>query len=90
MEAMAVGLPVVATDVGDNKYLVREGLNGYLVPCKDIEQIAGKIQHLLESENERKEFGENSYNFIRENFTQEKLLNSYMELFSKINSTEIF
>jgi glycosyltransferase involved in cell wall biosynthesis len=84
MEGMTAGLPIVATDVGDNKYLVREGFNGYLVPCKDIEKLAMKMECLLISSEKRKEFGKNSYTIIKDGFTRESLLNKYMELFSEI------
>ena len=49
MEAMLAGLPVIATDVGDNKYLVKNGINGYLVPCGDKNLIVTKLEHLEES-----------------------------------------
>jgi len=35
MEAMAAGLPVVATDVGDVSRLVADGINGFVVPCHE-------------------------------------------------------
>ena len=36
MESMVAGLPVVATNVGDNQYLIKDDYNGFLVPCRDI------------------------------------------------------
>ena len=55
--AMIAGLPVVATDVGDNSYLVKNDHNGYLVPCMQFELIAEKLALLAEDENKRNEFG---------------------------------
>jgi glycosyltransferase involved in cell wall biosynthesis len=49
MEAMVEGLPIVATDVGDNSFLVRDGYNGYLLPVRDVEQIALGLEPLVES-----------------------------------------
>jgi len=40
MDAMAVGLPIIATDVRGNSDLVKSGENGYLVPLDDVEQTA--------------------------------------------------
>lgn len=84
MEAMAAGLPVVATDVGDNKYLVRDSYNGFLVPRKDIESITASIQELIDSGEKRRDFGKNSYFKIKNEFSEEKMLASYYKLFSEM------
>jgi glycosyltransferase involved in cell wall biosynthesis len=84
MEAMAAGLPVIATDVGDNSYLVKDGFNGYLTPCKDVTMIADKLSVLARSENLRIDFGKRSRTLIESKFSQENLLNEYLNLFSKL------
>jgi glycosyltransferase involved in cell wall biosynthesis len=80
MEAMVAKLPLVVTDVGDNKYLVREGSNGYLVPAKATEQIALKLGELVNSERLRMTYGEHSLDIISNHFSEEKLLSRYKEL----------
>ena len=87
MEAMVAGLPVVATDVGDNKYLIKDGFNGYLVPSKGINQIVEKLEYLSESEDIRREFGNNSRIKIGNDFSQEKLLKNYLNLFSELHQS---
>ena len=84
MEAMAAGLPVVATDVGDNKYLVRDSYNGYLAPRKDVESITSGIQALIDSADKRREYGKNSYSKIMDEFSEEKMLAGYYKLFSEM------
>jgi glycosyltransferase involved in cell wall biosynthesis len=84
MEAMVAGLPVVATDVGDNQYLVRNDYNGYIVPCMDVDQIVEKLDYLIKSDGIRTKFGSNSYSMIENGFTQEKLLNNYLNLVTEI------
>ncbi len=49
LEAMASGLPVIATDVGGNGELVTDGENGYLVPVQEAEAIAARIHELLQN-----------------------------------------
>lgn len=83
MEAMVAGLPIVATDVGDNKYLVKDGFNGFLVPCKDVNSIVEKLELLSESEDMRDNFGNNSRILIKNKFSQGKLLEDYLNLLSE-------
>jgi glycosyltransferase involved in cell wall biosynthesis len=49
MEAMAMGVPVVATNIGGSPDQVAEGETGLLVPPKDPEALADAIQQLIES-----------------------------------------
>jgi glycosyltransferase involved in cell wall biosynthesis len=84
MEALVAGLPVVATNVGDNSYLIKNGHNGYLVPCKDINTIVDKLEYLSGSEEVRNEFGKNSIKVVETEFSKIKLLDNYLSLFSKL------
>ena len=47
LEAMAQGKPLIATALGEQAKIVRDGINGYLVPPGRADELAGKITHLL-------------------------------------------
>jgi glycosyltransferase involved in cell wall biosynthesis len=49
LEAMALGKPIVATDLGESGEIVKNGSNGYLVPPGDVPELAGRILQLLNS-----------------------------------------
>jgi glycosyltransferase involved in cell wall biosynthesis len=47
LEACAAGLPIVATDVGGNAEIVRDGINGMLVPARSEDALAEALIQLL-------------------------------------------
>lgn len=84
MEAMIAGLPIVATEVGDNKHLIRNSYNGYLVPCRHVGLVAQKLKYLCESEEKRITFGKNSRLIVERDFSVSKMVNNYIRLFDSI------
>jgi glycosyltransferase involved in cell wall biosynthesis len=56
-EALACGLPVVATRVGAIPEMVSDGVNGYLVGTRNPASLAGAIESLIESQGRRHEMG---------------------------------
>jgi glycosyltransferase involved in cell wall biosynthesis len=56
-EAMACGLPVVATDIAGIPEQVTEGENGYLVPTGDPDVLADRLERLLDDAERRERFG---------------------------------
>ncbi len=49
LEAMACGLPVVTTDCGGMREVIRDGENGFIVPMRDPESMASAIERLMDS-----------------------------------------
>lgn len=58
LEAMALGKPVVVTDIGGSREAVKHEVSGLIVPSKDSAQMAGAICRLIESPMLRKSMGE--------------------------------
>jgi Glycosyltransferase len=71
-EAMACGLPVIATRVGATREAVREGENGLLVPPSNVDALARAMLHLLFEPDTRRRMGERSLAMIEERFSQSR------------------
>lgn len=80
MEALNWSLPVVATNVGDNDYLVVNGVNGYLHSVGDSEGLAASLRRLLDSIELRNKMGMKSNQNLRENYSIEIFEKRYLEL----------
>ncbi len=91
LEAMASGVPVIATDVGAFGELVRVGINGEICPAGDIEALTSAIDTFFSNPAKIKNMGENAKRFALENFALEKeviaLNNVYLNLFSRATKT---
>ncbi|MCI0398940.1 MAG: glycosyltransferase [Chloroflexi bacterium] len=57
LEAMAMGTPVIASEVGGLAFLVRDGENGFTVPSRDPEALAERIFNLLNDDDCRRQLG---------------------------------
>ncbi len=57
LEAMAMGRPVIASEVGGLAFLVQDGVNGYHVPTRNPEALAERIYELLTNADCREEMG---------------------------------
>jgi len=66
LEAMALGMPVVATAVGSVPEVLNQARAGILVPPRDPEKLAKAVSCLIEDTDLRKEFGQNGRRFVLE------------------------
>jgi glycosyltransferase involved in cell wall biosynthesis len=70
-EAMACGIPCIATNVGGNKEIVSHGETGLLIPSGSPEQLAEAIEYLLAHPEERRRMGDNARRRVQEHFNIE-------------------
>lgn len=64
MEAMALGLPVVSTNVGGIPYLLTDKENALLVKDNDVVAMVDSVCHLIENKQKTKQLASNARNFI--------------------------
>ncbi|MBI2013539.1 MAG: glycosyltransferase family 4 protein [Candidatus Colwellbacteria bacterium] len=83
LEAMASGVPVVATNVGGVPNVVKDGVVGFLVPPKDSQAIAQAVIKILEDDQLREKMRENCLAWVK-NFTWDKIAKQYLEFYQKV------
>jgi glycosyltransferase involved in cell wall biosynthesis len=69
LEAMASGVPVVATDVADNSFIIQEGATGHIVPVGDIALPAARVCALLRNPAGRSAMGEKARDHMCREFS---------------------
>ena len=76
VEAMAASTPVVASDVGGLKEIVKEGVTGYLFPVSDSQALARGVLKILESPKLAESMGDMAFQRTKMLFSFEKYLNT--------------
>lgn len=84
MEAMAAGIPVVASDIPGNRDLVVDQETGIIVPVGDRAAIAQKTETLLNEPERAREMGQAGQERIRIEFSLEKMLSRYEQYYARI------
>lgn len=80
MEAMYVGLPIVATDCRGNRDLVKDGKNGYLITIGDQNRFTECVEKLYLSRNDNDRFGEQSKYIVKE-YLLDKIIELMIEIY---------
>ena len=83
MEAMATGLPIVATDVRGHRDLIINGENGYIVGLDDIEGFAKSIEYLYKYKELRNKFGKKGIEIVQK-YSLVNVLREMESLYQKL------
>ena len=88
LEAMACGLPVIATDVGGNSELVKEGKTGSLVPAGDSEAIMRVLARYAEQPEQRRELGLAARAQVERQFSLDVMVARYSIVYRRLLDTK--
>ncbi|MGO8760519.1 MAG: glycosyltransferase [Desulfobaccales bacterium] len=84
LEAMAAGLPVIASAVGSTPEVVTDGGNGLLIPPRDAAALAGALERLLSDPAGAQKLGANARAHVREHFSLERLGREINEIYGEL------
>jgi glycosyltransferase involved in cell wall biosynthesis len=86
LEAMALGRPVVAADVGGVRDAVAEGETGFLIRPTDVSGFAAALVKLATTPELAGQFGEAGRRCYQGRFTVERMVSGYVDLFERLTA----
>jgi glycosyltransferase involved in cell wall biosynthesis len=81
LEALAVGLPVVTTDVGGNPEVVEEGVTGRLVRSNDPQALAKAIVQTCDEQTHWNEMARAARRRVEQHFDITRMIDAYEDLY---------
>ena len=84
MEAAAMGLPVIATDIRGCREVVIDGENGLLVPLRDVDALTEAIQRLGSDSELRARMAEAAVQRARSHFDERRVVDTVMAVYSQL------
>ena len=85
LEAMSFGIPCIVSDVGGNPELIDDKENGYLCRLKDSEDLAKKMENILNlSSEELENMGNKSREKVENEYDEKIVINKYLESIRQI------
>lgn len=82
LEAMALGLPVISTNVGGIPALIEDGENGLLVKSDDAEAMAEKVKQVISNNDLYRKLSKNGRKTVEENFDWKQVKKLWVALLS--------
>lgn len=84
LEYLASGLPVVCTDGGGNREVVRDRVTGLLVPASDAGGVSAALRHLARDEGLRRCMGNAARQDLHGRFSLERMVSAYTGIYSQL------
>jgi glycosyltransferase involved in cell wall biosynthesis len=88
IEACAVGRPIITTDTQGCRECVINGYNGYLIPVKDTDLLAQRMEKLINDKEMRSIMGSNSRKLAEKEFSIENVIAKHFEIYGILINRE--
>ena len=84
LEALSSGRPMVVTETGGMPEIIKDGINGFVVPIKDFEALASRTIQLFSNSDLRERLGYTGRQMVEQNFTKEIVAKKTLDLYRNL------
>jgi len=84
LEAMALGKPVLGSDLGGPPEIIEDGINGYIFKPENIEDLANQLSRLISNKELMASMGKKSVEIVKNKFDLNKIIDEYLHTFENI------
>jgi glycosyltransferase involved in cell wall biosynthesis len=84
LEAMACGLPVIASKISGSSEVIKDGETGILVEVGNVEQLSNAVIRLLEDENYAERIRIRAYEFVKKHYSWDKIAEEYLKTYDDV------
>lgn len=83
LEALSSARPIVVTETGGMPEIIKDGINGYIIPVKDFESLASRVIQLLTSKDLRERLGYTGRQMVEQQYTKEIVTENTLRLYKR-------
>lgn len=84
LESMAVGLPIVATDVGDINLMIKDEVQGFVAPVNNLELFFKRLMFLIKNPSKRQQIGISARTKVKTHYTDKVLMQKITNLYESL------
>lgn len=84
LEALSSGKPMVITETGGMPEIIKDGINGFVIPIKDFEALASRTVQLMVDNDLRERFGYTGRQMVEQHFTKEIVTRNTLDIYTNL------
>ena len=84
LEAMSSAKPMIVTDAGGMPEIIKDGINGFVIPIKNFERLAARIIQLLDDQRLNERFGYTGREMVEQYYTKEIITDNMLKVYKKV------